>query len=415
MVKVIIVGGGFGGVTAAKALRKANLEILLLDKTNHYVFQPLLYQVATASLPASNVSSTFREIFHKQSNLTVLMEEVESVDLENKTVKTVDQQFFIYDYLILATGARHSYFGHAEWEAFAPGLKTVADAERIRELILTAFEKAERNVDSKKTQVYLTFAIIGAGPTGVELAGSIAEFAHHTLVNNFRRIKPEESKIYLIEGENQVLPSYPKELAEKALKYLQNLGVTVLLNTKVTNVSHERITMGDNYLEAATILWAAGNEASSLLKTLHHPLDRQGRVLVKEDLSLENYPDVFVIGDAAAIKNKEGKFLPPIAPVAIQEGKYVANLINKNLAAPNRKPFVYFDKGMVATIGRGRAVVFLNKLSFSGFFAWILWGVLHIFYLINFKNRLMVMIHWIFLYLKGSRANRIIENLNRKI
>jgi NADH dehydrogenase len=414
MTKVIIVGGGFAGVSAINKLKKANVDILLLDKANHHVFQPLLYQVATASLPACNISASFREIFYKQSNVAVLMTNVENIELDKQRIQTEDNQFFNYDYLILAPGSRHSYFGNPDWEEYAPGLKTNMDAANIRDRILMAFENGEKMENSEAAKRYLNFAIIGAGPTGVEIAGSIAEFVHHTLARNFRHIQPEQSKIYLIEGANQVLPSYPKKLAEKALLYLEQLGVTVWLNTMVTNVTSERLYMGEKSLDVPTIIWAAGNQASPLLKTLHHPLDAQGRVLVNRDLSIKGHPNVFVVGDAASLKDKNGQTLPALAPVAIQEARYVANIIKKNLSAENRKPFTYFDKGVVATIGRGKAVLVLKKISFSGFTAWLIWAFIHIFYMISFKNRLFVMLQWIYLYLIGSRANRIIESFKQK-
>lgn len=408
MERVLIIGGGFGGITAAKALKRADVEIILLDRTNHHVFQPLLYQVATASLPLSNISVPLREIFKHQRNMTVLMEDVKKIELSEKQVKTEEGRVFGYDYLILAPGAKYSYFGHDHWEQVAPGLKTLKDAARIRELLLLAFEHAERSDDIEEAKRYLNFAIIGAGPTGVEIAGSIAEFARLTLVKNFRKIKPEDAKIYLIEGAGQVLPSYPKKLSERALKDLEKLGITVLLNTVVKNITPQGITIGDQLLDIPTVIWAAGNQAAPLLKTLHHPLDKQGRVLVNEDLTLQNEEKVFVIGDAAALKDKNGQILPGIAPVAIQQAHYVAKLIQKK--PKKRKPFAYFDKGMVATIGRGRAVAVLRKLQFSGFVAWVIWVFIHILYLINFKNRLLVMMQWIFLYITGSRPDRIIRH-----
>jgi len=410
MVKIIIVGGGFAGLAAAQALKNTNVEIVLFDKANHHVFQPLLYQVATASLPASSISSSFREIFNNQSNVTVFMSFVDRIDLKEQCIHTEDKQTYKYDYLILAPGAKHSYFGNPSWEKHAPGLKTIFDATVIRERILLAFENAEKNENPLKSKLYLNFAIVGAGPTGVEIAGSIGEFTRQTLKNNFRRINPEKTNIYLIEGENQVLPSYPKKLADKAKEYLENLGVTVLLNTLVTDITTEGIYIGEKFLEASTTIWAAGNQASQLLKTLNQPLDRQGRVIVEPDLSIFGFPNVFVVGDAAAIKDKEGKILPGVAPVAMQEGRYVAKIMKKQTPLESRKPFKYIDKGLISTIGRGKAVGFTKKFTFSGFTAWIIWSLVHIFYLVNFKNRLFVMIQWIYLYLKNSRINRIIEN-----
>lgn len=413
MRKVIIIGGGFGGINAAKALRRADVELLLIDKTNHHLFQPLLYQVATAALSVSNIASPLREILKNQANATVLMANVEKIEIESKTVKTSSGETYPYDYLIVAPGARHSYFGHDHWEAFAPGIKNVEDAIRIREHMLLAFEKAEAAEDPIQAAYFLNFAIIGAGPTGVEMAGSIAEFAHQTLVKNFRRIDPKQTHIYLIEGANQVLPSYPPKLGDIAKKDLENLGVKVLLNTMVTEVSSEGIRINGHVVPATNLVWAAGNQASSLLRTLGVPLDRQGRVLVKPDLTIPNHPNVFVIGDAACCFNKK-KPLPGIAPVAIQQALYVAKLIKKHVSPSDRKPFSYFDKGMISTIGRGKAVGMIGKFTFSGFLAWLIWCFVHIFYLVSFRNRLFVMISWFILYLANRRQVRIILRPTRK-
>lgn len=412
--KIVIIGGGFGGMAAAQALKKVDAEIVLLDRSNHHLFQPLLYQVATAALPISHIACPLRQVFKHQSNTTVLMENVINIDTDSRTVHTDNGKLFAYDYLIIAPGARHSYFGHDQWEHYAPGLKTAEDASRIREILLTAFERAERCDDPIKAKRYLNFAIIGAGPTGVEVAGSLAELTRDTMIRNFRHIKPEESKIYLIEGLGQVLPAFPKKLSDKAHRELEKCGITILLNTKVTDVSSHGLKIGDQLLDIPTIIWAAGNQASPLLNTLGVPLDKNGRVLVNQDLSIPKDSQVFVIGDAAAVKDKEGHFLPAIAPAAIQQGRYVANLIKKNIASADRKPFAYFDKGMIATIGRGRAVALLRKFQFSGIFAWLIWGLVHIMYLVNFENRLLVMIQWIFLYFTGSRSDRIIRHANNK-
>ncbi|MGK5595291.1 MAG: NAD(P)/FAD-dependent oxidoreductase [Parachlamydiaceae bacterium] len=410
MAKLIIIGGGFAGVNAAQALRKAPIDILLLDRTNHHVFQPLLYQVATAALSIGNITSPLREIFENQVNTTVLMENVTHIHRDRKLVETSEGKVFSYDYLIVAPGARHSYFGHEEWGQYALGLKTVADASKIRERILMAFEIAERTEDPELARKYLNFAIIGGGPTGVEMAGSIAEFAHRTLLKNFRHIDPEQSKIYLIEGEGQLLPSYPKHLADIALRNLEQLGVTVILNKHVTNVNEDGIHIEEEFLNIPTIIWAAGNQASPLLKTLDTPLDKQGRVVVNPDLSIPNDPNVFVVGDAAACKDEHGRMLPAIAPVAIQQARYVAKIIKKQIKPGKRQAFRYFDKGMIATIGRGRAVALLRKLQFSGLIAWLIWGFVHILYLISFKNRILVMTQWAFLYFTENRPDRIINH-----
>ncbi|CAF24533.1 NAD(P)/FAD-dependent oxidoreductase [Candidatus Protochlamydia amoebophila] len=408
MRKIIVVGGGFGGLNTVRSLKNAQVEILLIDRTNHHVFQPLLYQVATAALSVENITTPLREILKNQSNVRVLMAEIEKINLENQYIQAVDGQQFYYDDLILAPGARHTYFGHDNWEHFAPGLKTVADAFRIREKMLMAFEKAERCENREAVQSSLSFVIIGAGPTGVEMAGSMAEFAHRTLFKNFRSINPANSKIYLIEEGQQILPSFPGELANRALEDLKQLGVEVLLNTFVTQVTDQGVYMNEKFLPAFTVVWAAGNEASPLVKSLGVSLDKQSRVKVQPDLTIPGFTNVFVIGDAAAVVSSKNEFLPGIAPVAIQQGHYVANLIKKNILPSNRKPFLYWDKGMIATIGRGRAVAILGNFKFSGFLAWLIWCFIHILYLVSFGHRLLVMIQWIFLYLFNRRQARVI-------
>lgn len=408
MAKVIVIGGGFGGLNTVKALKGTNLNILLLDRTNHHVFQPLLYQVATAALSVNNIASPLREILRNQANVEVLMEEVYRIDKNEQKIYTRDGKSFCFDFLVVAPGARHSYFGHDEWKDFAPGLKTLEDSELIRERILLAFEKAERCENLQEAQKYLSFVIIGAGPTGVEMAGSIAEFAHQTLFKDFRRINPATSKIYLIEGTNQILPSFPVHLAEKAQKNLEKLNVDILLNTFVTNITKEGVYIDDQFLASPTVIWAAGNQASYLLQTLQVPLDKQGRVIVNADLTLPNHPNIFVIGDAAHCLDAQGQPLPGIAPVAIQQGNYVAKTIKKNILSNKRKRFVYFDKGTIATVGIGKAVAMIRNLQFSGFVAWLIWCFVHILYIVSFRNRLLVMMQWIFLYLFGRRQGRII-------
>jgi NADH:ubiquinone reductase (H+-translocating) len=408
MVKVVIIGGGFGGLNVARSLAGTHFNILLLDRMNHHVFQPLLYQVATAALSIGNIASPLREILRGQPNVEVIMANVERMDKVEQKVYTTDGEIFAYDFLVVATGSRHSYFGNDQWETFAPGLKTIADAERIREKILMAFEQAERSENPEHAQQFLNFVIVGAGPTGVEMAGSIAEFAHRTLFKNFHHINPAKSKIYLIEGANQVLPSYPPPLAQKALKDLAELGVEVLLNTMVTNVTAEGVYIGDRLIAASNVIWAAGNQASSMLKSLDTPLDKQARVIVNKDLTIPHHSNVFVIGDAAFCLNGQGLPLAGIAPVAIQQARYVSNVIDKNIPSDQRKPFVYFDKGTIATIGNGKAVGMVRKFQFSGFFAWFIWGFVHIFYLISFRYRLLVLIQWIFLYMSGKRQERVI-------
>lgn len=408
MPKVIIIGGGFGGINVAKALKATDIEILLIDKTNHHLFQPLLYQVATAALSVSNIASPIREILKNQPNTTVLMAEVDKIDLNKQQVWTTSKEAYSYDYLIVASGSRHSYFGHDHWEEYAPGIKTALDAVRIREHLLLAFEKAEACEDPLQAMQYLKFAIIGAGPTGVEMAGSIAEFAHRSLSKNFRRIKPQDTTIYLIEGADQILPSYPAKLAAIAQKDLEKLGVEVRLNALVTEINPQGIYIKDHFIPVKNVVWAAGNQASPLLKTLGIPLDREGRACVNSDLSIPGHSNVFIIGDAACFINEQGESLPALAPVAIQQAHYVAKLIKNKLTPSARKPFAYFDKGMISTIGRGKAVGMFRKITFSGLLAWLVWCFVHIFYLVSFRYKLLVLIHWLILYIFNLRQVRII-------
>lgn len=406
--KVIIIGGGFGGLNAAKALKKAPVDILLIDKTNHHLFQPLLYQVATAALSPGDIAIPIREVLAKQSNVSVLMADIAAINKVDKKVVAANGDTYPYDYLILAPGASHSYFGHPEWETWAPGLKTLSDALSIRERILLSYERAERCNDPAEAEKFMRFVIIGGGPTGVEMAGAIAEIAHKSLVNNFRHIKPEQTKIYLIEGLNQILPSFPKDLADRGQKALEKLGVDVLLNTIVTDVTDKGIWIGDKFLETPNIIWAAGNQASALLKSLDVPLDRSKRVIVNQDLSIPEHPEVFVIGDAACNYAPNGASLPGIAPVAIQHGRYVAKVIKDPVPVSERKPFVYFDKGMMATIGKAKAVAKMGKLQISGYLAWLAWSLIHVVYLISFASRFLVMSEWMFLYFSNQRRIRLI-------
>jgi NADH dehydrogenase len=406
--KVIIIGGGFAGLNAAMGLKKAPVDVLLIDKTNSHVFQPLLYQVATAAISPSNIATPIREVLAKQPNATVLLADIAAVRKDNKEVVASNGDVYPYDHLILAPGATHSYFGRPEWEAIAPGLKTLYDATAIREKILLSYERAERCRDPQEALKFMRFVIIGAGPTGVEMAGAIAEIAHKALVRNFRKIKPEQTKIYLIEGMGQVLPSYPKDLADKAQRDLEQLGVEVLLKTLVTQVTPEGIWMGDKYLETLNVIWAAGNEAAPFLKTLGVPLDRNGRVIVKPDLTIADHPEIFVVGDAANCQDAAGKPLPGIAPVAIQQGRYVANLIRKQIPESDRKAFKYFDKGMMATIGKAKAIAMIGKFKMTGHLAWIAWCFIHVLYLITFANRMFVMLQWIYLYIFDQRRIRLI-------
>jgi len=406
--KIVIVGGGFAGLNVAKKLKKAPLDILLIDKTNHHLFQPLLYEVASAALSPGEIAIPIREILRKQDNATVMMGEIVQVDKKNHHVILGNGEHVDYDYLVLAVGARHSYFGKDEWEKFAPGLKTIKDALTIREEILISFEKAERLDSKAETEKYLNFVIIGGGPTGVEMAGAISEIAQKTMFKNFRRIKPEESKIFLIEAAPRILQTFPEKLSEQAKQGLEKLGVTVITGKRVTNITEDGVQVEETFYPCKNIIWAAGNQACPLLKTLDVPLDRQGRVIVQPDLSIPGSPEIFVIGDAASATGKDGKPLPGVAPVAIQQGRYVASLLKQPLSERKRLPFVYFDKGSLATIGKGKAIAWVGNIQLYGIFAWFMWCFVHIAYLIGFRNRLSVMFEWFIFYLTGQRGARLI-------
>ncbi len=420
---VVVIGAGFGGLVCTRALKKANVEILMVDRTNHHLFQPLLYQVATAALPPSQIASSVREILSKQKNARVIMAEVASIDKAAKTITLTDYEKPIaFDYLVVATGARHSYFGNDKWEPFAPGLKSIEDALLIRDKILSSFERAEFMVfkggmtREQAVEKYLNFVVIGGGPTGVELAGAIAEIAKYTLFSNFRLIKPEMAKIHLVEMMPTLLTMLPKELSERARTDLEALGVNVLTETKVTEITADTISMEKagvtTSIVSQNIIWAAGNEASPLLQKLDIPLDRPGRAIVGPDLSIPGHPDIFVIGDAAHVKSDfsdpESKPLPAVAPLAIQNGKWVAHTIRYQIEPDKRLPFKYFDKGTLATIGRGKAVGMFRDIKFTGYIAWLGWCFVHIVYLIGFRNRIAVMLEWLFLFFTGKHGVRLI-------
>lgn len=407
--KVVIIGGGFGGLNVAKSLKKAKLDVLLIDKTNHHLFQPLLYEVATAALSPGDIATPLREILRNQENTTVIMGEVTQIDKKNKQITISNGDLIGYDYLVIAIGARHSYFGRDDWERYAPGLKTINDALKIREQVLISFEKAERLDSMAEAAKYLNFVVIGGGPTGVEMAGAIAEIANKTMFKNFRRIRPEESKIYLIEALPQILPMYPDALAKKATKQLEQMGVKVMTGKKVTEIHEGGVQIEGMFIDSMNVIWAAGNQVSPLLKSLDIPLDRAGRVMVGPDLSIPDHPEIFVIGDAANLAGKEGKPLPGVAPVAMQQGRYVAKIIKKEIPKEQREPFAYFDKGSMATIGKAKAIAMFGKLQFSGFFAWLMWAFVHIMFLIGFRNRLGVMLEWGAMMVTGERGVRLIN------
>lgn len=406
--KVVIIGGGFAGINCAKKLKSAPVDITLIDKKNHHLFQPLLYQVATATLSAPDIATPLRSIFKKQHNLSVVMGSVVNIDKQGGQVFLENGQAIDFDYLVVATGTRHSYFGNESWEGLAPGLKTVCDAVKIRETILTSFEKAERTKKETEQAPYLNFVVIGGGPTGVEMAGAIAEIARKTLKNNFCNIDPGSAKIYLIEGLNQILPMFAPSLSQKARESLNKMGVEVLTQKMVTAIDHKGVHFGDQVIASKNIIWAAGNQASPLLKTLNTPLDKQGRAIVKKDLTIEHFPHIFVIGDASCSYDKNKKVLPGVAPVAIQQGKYVASILKGQIPKSRRKPFVYFDKGSLATIGKNKAIGSFRKFHFSGIIAYAIWAVIHIMYLVSFRNRIAVAFEWLFSYFNNSRRARLI-------
>jgi NADH:quinone reductase (non-electrogenic) len=405
--RVVIVGAGFGGLLAARTLAGKPVRIALIDRQNFHTFQPLLYQVATAGLSPGEIAAPIRWIMRGRPNVEVLMSEVQDFDLSRRVVKLPDAEL-AYDYLIVAAGASHAYFGHDEWEPLAPGLKTIEDALEIRRRVLLAFELAERQAHSGKEQVELNFVVVGGGPTGVELAGTLAEIARRALAMEFRSIDPGKTRIVLLEGGPRLLPAYPEDLSRSAEEQLKGLGVEVHTSAMVTGVTPGAVHMGETQWPAAVILWAAGVAASPLGKKLGAPVDRAGRVLVNPDLSLPGHPEVFVIGDLAALKDEQGKLLPGVAPVAMQEGKATAHNIAAELRGKPRKNFHYFNKGSLATIGRAAAVAQFGKIHISGFIAWLSWLFIHVFFLIGFRNRIIVLVQWAWSYFTYERGARLI-------
>jgi NADH dehydrogenase len=409
--KVVVVGGGFGGLSAAKALGGAAVDITILDRTNHHLFQPLLYQVAMAGLSPAEIAWPIRTILHKNANTRVLLGEVVGVNLELKTVTFQDGdkvRALDYDYLVLATGVKTSYFGHDEWEQYAIGLKDLDEAVEIRRRVLLSYEAAERTADPEERRRLLTFAVIGAGPTGVELAGAVAELSRFTLARDFRSINAKATRVTLIEAGDRVLPAFSPELSERALDQLKELNVEVMLNTKVTGLDEKGVHLGDRILDAGTVIWAAGVRATSLTETLGVELDRVGRVVVEPDCSIPAHKEAFAVGDMSLFTHQGGKPLPGVSPVAMQQGRFVARQIERDLAGKPRETFHYFDKGSMATIGRSRAIAEIGKLKLSGFLAWCAWLAVHIFFLIGFRNRFAVLFNWAYNYFAYQRGARII-------
>ncbi len=407
--EVVIIGGGFGGLNAAQKLSKYPVNITVLDRKNHHTFQPLLYQVATAGLSPGEIAAPIRGVLRRHKNVRVLMGEAVGFDLDGKLVRLRDGSTISYDYLVIAAGATHSYFGHPEWEPLAQGLKTLEDATEVRRRVLLAFELAEREASMTGKSEPVHFVIVGGGPTGVELAGTLAEIARKTMTGNFRYINPRDTRILLIEGGPRVLPVYPPDLSASAERQLRELGVDVMTSTTVTSIEPGQVKVGDKVYPSTATLWAAGVAASELGRALGVETDKPGRVIVNSDLSVPEHPDVFVIGDLANFKDqKTGKPLPGVAPVAIQQGQFVAKNIWRSVKGQPREEFHYWDKGTMATIGRAAAVADLGKLHFSGFIAWMMWLFVHLMYLVGFRNRLLVLIEWGWSYLTYQRSARLI-------
>jgi NADH dehydrogenase len=403
---VVIIGGGFGGLEAARRLAKAPVRVTLVDRRNHHLFQPLLYQVATAALTGPDIAAPLRKVLRRQKNAQVLMAEARSIDLAKKRVE-LDEGHLDYDFLILAAGATHSYFGHDEWRPFAPGLKTLGEAVEIRRRVLLSYEAAEREPDPRIRAEHLTFVVIGAGPTGVELAGALAEIAHHTMAKNFRTFDPGDARVILLEGGARVLPTFDEKLSSKARRSLHKLGVDVRVNSKVTHIDATGVVVNDEHISARTVLWGAGVRGALIAETLGVPLDRGGRVPVGPDLSLPGHPEVFVVGDLALIKIDDVA-VPGLAPAALQGGRHAARAVRETVANQPRTPFRYRDKGSLATIGRSAAVAQVGRWRFSGYFAWLFWLFIHVLFLIEFRNRLAVVWEWAFQWFTWQRSARVI-------
>lgn len=408
--KVIVVGGGFGGISAVKALAHTDIEVTLIDKKNYHLFQPLLYQVAMAALSPAEIAYPLRAMLGKIPNVRILLGEVSGIDKEKKEITTKDDQSLSYDYLILACGSTYTYFNSPQWEPLAPGLKTITQATEIRRRVFLAFERAEKSQDPAAQRAELTFVVVGGGPTGVELAGALGEITRYTLTKEFRNIEPSQTRIILIEAGKRILSTMTPALSVEASRELEELGVQVWTNSKVSNITEKGIQVGSEFIESSTILWAAGVGANPLNKILGTELDRQGRVIVERDCSVPNHPEIFVIGDQAHHPwgpNQEP--LPGLAPVAMQQGRFVARIIKKDFKSEEKRPlFQYVDKGQMATIGRSRAVAMYKGINFHGFIAWLAWLLVHIYYLIGFKNRVFVLMSWGWTYLSYRRGARLI-------
>ena len=408
MLNVVVIGGGFGGLKFLQRAKSSKIQFTLIDKQNHHLFQPLLYQVATAVLSPANIAFPIRRMFKNFKNVKVILDEATDINREDKTVTISSGEKIKYDQLVVSTGSRHSYFGNDGWSEYSNGLKGINDALQIRERLLRAFEKAENEKKIEKRNKYLNFVVVGGGPTGVEMAGSIAEIAYKNMKEEFRNFKSSDANVYLIEATEKILPMYSDRLSGKAEKYLIDFGVQVRTNEKVIKIENDLVVTDKESIETDNVIWAAGNEASPIIKKLNTKTDSEGRAIVDPDCSIKEDGNVFVIGDAANYKNKNNSTLPGIAPVAIQQGKYLAKIIKNKTLKQDRKPFKYYDKGMMATVGRYKAIGKIGNIEISGFIAWLFWSAIHILYLIGYRSKILVVIEWIFSYLFNKKGTRLI-------
>tara|TARA_Y100000768_G_scaffold301920_1_gene235743 strand:+ start:262 stop:1503 length:1242 start_codon:yes stop_codon:yes gene_type:complete len=408
MLNVVVIGGGFGGLKFLQRARSSKIQFTLIDKQNHHLFQPLLYQVATAVLSPANIAFPIRRMFKNFKNVKVILDEATDINREEKTVTISNGEKIKYDQLVISTGSKHSYFGNDDWSEYSNGLKGINDALQIRERLLRAFEKAENEKDIDKRNKYLNFVVVGGGPTGVEMAGSIAEIAYKNMKEEFRNFKSSDANVYLIEATEKILPMYSERLSGKAEKYLVDFGVEVRTNEKVIKIENDLVVTDKESIQTDNVIWAAGNEASPIIKKLNTKTDSEGRAIVDPDCSIKEDGNVFVIGDAANYKDKNNNSLPGIAPVAIQQGKYLAKIIKNKILKQDRKPFRYYDKGMMATVGRYKAIGKIGKIEVSGFIAWLFWSAIHILYLIGYRSKILVVIEWIFSYLFNKKGTRLI-------
>ncbi len=412
--KVVIIGGGFGGMNVAKSLKGTDYQITIIDKSNHHLFQPLLYQVATAALSPGDIAVPIRSVFSRQRNVTVILGEVVAVSKKDQIVQLAEGDVIPFDYLVIATGAQYNYFGNENWEPIAPGLKSLDDALRIRERILLSLEKAEKTPDIDDRKPFLTFVVIGGGPTGVEMAGSIAEIAKRNMMREYRNFHKNETTVYLIEAAGGVLNGFSENLSQNALDTLTKMGVQVILNSPVQEITEKGVQLKNHFIETPNVMWAAGVSGTSLTDSLEDEKDRIGRVKVGSDLSIPDHPNIFVIGDAAHFLDKDGNPLIGVAPVAMQQGRFLGKLLKNELKKKPREAFKYTDKGTMATIGRAKAVADVNGFKVTGLFAWLLWGVIHIFFLIGFRNRFRVFAEWIWHYITFKRGVRLIAKPEMK-